>query len=282
MVTFISDTGCDIPKNIKLPYELKFLPLRVYVKSKEFEDKVTISPEELYSLELQGEVASTSLPKPDTIERVIKDASENSEKVYVITISSKLSNTFDLVLNIVNNMNVKNVTVLDSKTASIKQGYVVLKAMEILTRKGSLTQADINRIVENSLLVFFVPTLEYLYRGGRIGKARAFFGKLLNIKPVLTTDDEGEVNTLATVRSMDMGISTMTNLASNFAKNKGFANSYSVIGGYTIDSMKSYLEKLMGNVDNSSILGTSSIGAAIAAHVGPEAFGMVIGEKIQF
>ncbi|WP_448374604.1 DegV family protein [Fervidobacterium sp.] len=282
MVTFISDTGCDITKNIKLPYELKFLPLRVYVKGKEFEDKVTISPEELYSFELQGEVASTSLPKPDTIERVIKDAAENSERVYVITISSKLSNTYDLILNIVNNMNVKNVTVLDSKTASIKQGYVVMKAMEILTRKGSLTQADINRIVENSLLVFFVPTLEYLYRGGRIGKAKAFFGKLLNIKPVLTTDDEGEVNTLATVRSMEMGISTMANLASNFAKNKGFANSYSVIGGYTIDSMKSYLEKLIGNFDNSSILGTSSIGAAIAAHVGPEAFGMVIGERIQF
>jgi len=135
MITFITDTGCDLPDNLKLAYELKFLPLRVYVKGREYEDKVTISPKKLYDLELQGEVASTSLPKPEVIEKTIEDASKNSERVYVITISSKLSNTHDLILSIVNNINVKNVTVLDSKTASIKQAYVVLKAMEVLRKK---------------------------------------------------------------------------------------------------------------------------------------------------
>ncbi|MGC9771943.1 DegV family protein [Fervidobacterium islandicum] len=282
MVTFVTDSGCDLPKNVSLPFDLKFLPLRVYVRNKEYEDKVTLMPEELYKMELEGEVATTSLPKVNAVEMVLKNAAESSEKVYVITISSKLSNTYDLVQSVANSIGSKNIVVLDSKTASIKQGYVVLKAMELVRKKGSLTQADVDKIIENSLLVFFVPTLEYLYRGGRIGKAKAFFGRLLNIKPILTTDVEGEVNTLGTVRTLESGVSSMVKIAKSFISEKSFADNYSVIGGFTITSMSSYLEKLLAGFDEKTIIGVSNIGAAIAAHVGPEAFGVVVGEKIEF
>ncbi|AFG35004.1 EDD domain protein, DegV family [Fervidobacterium pennivorans DSM 9078] len=281
MVTFITDSGCDLPAGINLPFELKILPLRVYGRNEEYEDKVTLNPEELYRIELQGEVATTSLPKPKAVERVLKEASESSEKVYVITISSKLSNTYDIVQSVVSSLGAKNIVVLDSKTASIKQGYVLLKAMELVRKNGNLTQKDIDKAVENSQLVFFVPTLEYLYRGGRIGKAKAFFGKLLNIKPILTTDNEGEVNTLGTVRTLESGVSSMAKIAQDFVNQKGIARHYSIIGGFTIESMKNYLDKLIANFDEKAVLGISNIGAAIAAHVGPEAFGMVIGEKVE-
>ncbi|QIV78103.1 DegV family protein [Fervidobacterium pennivorans] len=281
MVTFITDSGCDLPAGINLPFELKILPLRVYGRNEEYEDKVTLNPEELYRIELQGEVATTSLPKPKAVERVLKEASDSSEKVYVITISSKLSNTYDIVQSVVSSLGAKNIVVLDSKTASIKQGYVLLKAMELVRKNGNLTQKDIDKAVENSQLVFFVPTLEYLYRGGRIGKAKAFFGKLLNIKPILTTDNEGEVNTLGTVRTLESGVSSMAKIAQDFVNQKGIARHYSIIGGFTIESMKNYLDKLIANFDEKAVLGISNIGAAIAAHVGPEAFGMVIGEKVE-
>ncbi|WP_448385013.1 DegV family protein, partial [Fervidobacterium sp.] len=62
MVTFVTDSGCDLPAGMNLPFELKVLPLRVYVRNEEYEDKVTLKPEELYRMELQGEVATTSLP----------------------------------------------------------------------------------------------------------------------------------------------------------------------------------------------------------------------------
>jgi DegV family protein with EDD domain len=281
MVTFVTDSGCDLPAGVNLPFELKILPLRVYVRNEEYEDKVTVKPEELYRMELQGEVATTSLPKPNVVERVLKEASERSEKVYVITISSRLSNTYDLVQSVANSLGTKNIVVLDSKTASIKQGYIILKAMEFLRKNGNLTQKDIDKAVENSQLVFFVPTLEYLYRGGRIGKAKAFFGKLLNIKPILTTDNEGEVNTLGTVRTLESGVSSMAKIAQDFVNQKDIGGRYSIIGGFTIESMKSYLDKLIANFDEKAVLGISNIGAAIAAHVGPEAFGVVIGEKVE-
>ncbi|MGC9795970.1 DegV family protein [Fervidobacterium riparium] len=281
MVTFITDTGCDIPKALNLPYEVEYLPLRVFLKNQEYDDKVTITPEELYNDELKGELASTSLPRPEIIEKRIKGAAEKSEYVYVITISAKLSNTHDLIKNIVNSLNLKNVKVLDSKTASIKQAYVLLKAMEYVQKRDNLTQAVIDSIVSNSLLVFYVPTLEYLYKGGRIGKAKALLGKVLNIKPILTTDNEGEVSTLATARSVELAISSMANLAKNFVQSKGLENSYSIVGGYTIGSTKVNLERLLSNFSTSSVIGSSTIGSAIAAHVGPEAFGLVIGERIE-
>jgi len=277
--TFITDSGFDLPESIKLPFELKVLPLRVFLKEKEYEDKHTIDAKELYQLEISGELATTSLPRPEVIENTIKESVQKSEKVFIITISSKLSNTHDLVKSIVSSLNYKNVEIFDSKTACIKQGYVLLRAMQQVKETGVLTQVDIDRYVNESLLVFLVPTLDYLYKGGRIGKAKALIGKMLSLKPILTTDNEGEVNTLGTSRSIDSGISTMQNLVNKFLESNGFLDDYSVIGGYTIEDTQKYVSKLVEPYKK-SVLGLTNIGSAIAAHVGPEAFGLVVGKGV--
>lgn len=281
MKCFITDSGYDLPIDISLPYELKVLPLRLYIKEKEYEDKKSISSKELYEMQLKGEMATTSLPKPDVIEETIRECSKNNEKVYVVTISAKLSNTHDLVKNIVSSMGVKNVVVLDSKTACIKQGYVILRAMEHVKNGKELTQEDIDRFVRESFLVFLVPTLEYLYKGGRIGKAKALLGKMLSLKPILTTDNEGEVDSIATVRSMDSGINTMQSIVNKFVNDNALGDDYTVIGACTTESTRVYLDKLILPYKN-NVIGTTNIGSAIAAHVGPEAFGLIVGKGVRF
>ncbi|MFN6991471.1 MAG: DegV family protein, partial [Fervidobacterium sp.] len=178
-------------------------------------------------------------------------------------------------------MNVKNVTVLDSKTACVKQAYVILRAMEQVKNGNSLAQGDIDRFVKESFLVFFVPTLEHLYRGGRIGKAKALIGKMLSLKPILTTDDEGEVNSVATTRSIDTGINTMQLLNNNFLKNNKLENDFSIIAAYTIETMKTHLEKLVQPYAK-NVLDITTVGSAISAHIGPEAFGLVVGKGVHF
>ncbi|MCX7653905.1 MAG: DegV family protein [Fervidobacterium sp.] len=279
MYIFITDSGYDLPNDVKLPFELKVLPLRVFLKEKEYEDKVTIDANELYRLELAGELATTSLPKPEVIESTIKESAARSEKVFIITISAKLSNTHDLIKNVLSSLKFNNVEIFDSKTACIKQGYVLLRAMEHVKQTGVLTQRDIDRFVDESLLVFLVPTLDYLYRGGRIGKAKALIGKMLSLKPILTTDNEGEVNTLGTTRSIEAGINTMQNIINKFLEAKNLSNDYSVIGAYTIPETKKYAEKL-SEFYKKQLIGLTNIGSAIAAHVGPEAFGLVIGKGV--
>ncbi len=279
MYTFITDSGFDLPSNLKLPYEIKVLPLRVFVEEKEYEDKVSISSQELYKLELQGHVPTTSLPKPEVIEKIISESAKESKEVFVITISSKLSNTYDLVKSTAISMDLKNVHVLDSKTACIKQGYVILRAMEQVKNTGKLTQADMDRFERESLLAFFVPTLEYLYKGGRIGKAKALIGKVLNLKPILTTDSDGEVSSLGTVRSMDSAILTIQNIVNKFVESNKLNDDYTIIGAYTIDKLKTHFEKLIEPYKK-ELIGVTDIGSAIAAHVGPEAFGIVVGKGV--
>ncbi|MFN3692255.1 MAG: DegV family protein [Fervidobacterium sp.] len=281
MRCFITDSGYDLSSKVSLPYDLKIIPLRVYIGEQEYEDKQNISAEKLYENQLKGLVATTSLPKPEVIERTIRESAKNYEEVYIITISSKLSNTHDLIKNIVSSMNVKNVTVLDSKTACVKQGYVILRAMEHVKNGNKLRQEDIDRFVKESFLVFFVPTLEHLYRGGRIGKAKALIGKMLSLKPILTTDDEGEVSSVATTRSIDSGVNTMQSLVNKFLETNNFEYDFTIIAAYTIETMKNHLEKLVQPYAK-NVLDVTNIGPAISAHVGPEAFGLVVGKGVHF
>lgn len=281
MYTFITDSGYDLP-DMELPYELKILPLRVFVGDKEFEDKINIQADQVYQYQLSGQLPTTSLPKPDFVEKTILEASESSDHVYILLISAKLSNTYDVVKSVVDNMQVKNVTVLDTKSACIKQGYVILRAMEKVMKTGTLTQEDVNRFSNESTLVFLVPTLEYLYKGGRIGKAQALFGKVLNIKPILTIDDEGEVNSLATVRTIESGSKVIKQTAKKFLEKMGIQNDYSVIGVFTTHEMRENLEKILDTDFKNNLLGTTTVGSAIAVHVGPEAFGIVVGKSISF
>lgn len=156
-----------------LPYELKVLPLRVFAGDKEFEDKINIQADQVYQYQLSGQLPSFIVTKPDFVERTILEASrEKWPCLYVLLISAKLSNTYDVVKSAVDNMKVKNVTVLDTRSACVKQGYVILRAMEKVMKTGTLIQEDVDKFSNESTLIFLVPTLEYLYKGGRIGKAR--------------------------------------------------------------------------------------------------------------
>lgn len=275
MVTFVTDSGYDFP-NIRLPFDFKLLPLRVYIGEREFLDKVTIQATDVYKVQREGGFPTTSLPSPENIERTLREASLSSDEVYILTISSKLSNTYSVIKSMVSELNLSNVKVLDTKSACIKQGYVVWRAMKHYEKYGSLSQEDVDNFNREVILLFLVPTLDYLYKGGRIGKAKALIGKLLSIKPILTVDEEGEVSSVATCRSIDAGVKVMYEIAQRFLKERSIQDNFIAVGAYTVPSMKPPIDKL-AKFFGSKFVGSTTIGSAIAAHVGPEAFAIVIG-----
>lgn len=275
MVTFVTDSGYDFPK-LKLPFELKILPLRVYVGEKEYHDKLNIQATDVYKFQREGSLPTTSLPSPENIERTLRQASANSDRVYVLTISAKLSNTHDVVKSMVSEMKLDNVKVLDTKSACIKQGYIVWRAMLHYQKYGELSQEDIDNFNKEVLLLFLVPTLEYLQKGGRIGKAKALIGRLLSIKPILTVDEQGEVSSVATCRTIDAGVKMMYELAQKFLREKSLLDNFITVGAYTVPSMKLPVDNLAKKFGR-RFIGSTTIGSAIAAHVGPEAFAIVVG-----
>ncbi len=277
-LVFISDTGVDYPAGAVFPFELKTIPLRVYIDEKEYNDKLDIDTEKIYKALVEGRKVATSMPNPEIAEKVFRECAKNYERVLAITISSKLSNTnenFQLIVQKLREEGINNIEVFDSKTASIKQYYVILRAMEHLKETGNLTQSDIDRLVDEGKLYFYLPTLEYLERGGRIGKAKALLGKILSIKPILTTDNEGEVSALASVRTFEKGIEALQNMIEDFAKdNKEFL----VIAGFISETSKKNVSRVVEPfLEN--IAGFVKIGPAIGVHVGPDVFGILVGKK---
>lgn len=268
---YIFDSSADFQQDLKFQVPTDTFPLRVYVDEKEYIDKVTITDEEFYKECLNGAKVSTSQPFLEDMKKKLLHYSKEYDNVYVVTISQKLSGTHDTINSIVKNEKLTNVTVLDSKSGSVKTTYVLYRVINAVENGIKATQKLVDMFVKESLLVFTVSSLEYLERGGRIGKAKALVGKLLKIKPILTTDDEGYTNSIGNSRTLEGCISKMRETAFNFIEN---IQNPIVIGGYGISTMKPFLDKLLQGFNVHSI---ARIGPAISAHVGPEVFGFVIG-----
>ncbi|MGC9772249.1 DegV family protein [Fervidobacterium islandicum] len=268
---YLFDSSVDYQPGFDFRVPTDVFPLRVYVDGKEYIDKVTITDEQFYEFCLAGAKVSTSQPNPEMMRDKLKKCSKEFENVYVVTISQKLSGTYDTISSIVKDERLKNVTVLDSKSGSVKTTYVLQRVINAAENGIKVTQEIVDTFVKESLLVFSVSSLEYLERGGRIGHAKALLGKLLRIKPILTTNDEGYTASLGMERTHDGLINRMRELTKEFMAK---VDNPIVIGGYGVVHMKEYLDKLLKGFNVHSV---ARIGPAIAAHVGPEVFGLVVG-----
>ncbi len=271
---YIYDSSVDYQPGLDFGVPTDVFPLKVYVNNKEYIDKVNITDEEFYSYCLSGAPVTTSQPNREEMKEKLEKYSKEYDNIYVVTISQKLSGTYDTVSSIVKEDDLKNVTVLDSRSASLKTTYVFYRVINAAENGIKVTQDVVQQFVHESLLVFTVSTLEYLQRGGRIGKAKSLIGKLLKIKPILSTDDDGYTYSLDTARTMETCVSKMREITSEFAKK---VENPMIIGGYGVASMKTYLDKLLEGFKVHSI---ARIGPGISAHVGPEVFGLAIGKGL--
>ncbi len=268
---YLFDSSVDYQHGLDFGVPTDVFPLRVYVDEREYIDKVTITDEEFYNFALSSAKIGTSQPNLEMLREKLARYSKEYDNVYVVTISQKLSGTNDTVSAIIQNDNLKNVTVLDSKSGSVKTTYVLYKVINAAENGLKVNQNIVNGFVRDSLLVFTVSSLEYLERGGRIGRAKALIGKLLRIKPILSTDDDGYTTSLGMERTHDGCINKMRALTKNFIEK---IENPIIIGGYGVSSMKQYLDKLLKGFKVHSVV---RIGPAISAHVGPEVFGLVVG-----
>ena len=268
---YLFDSSVDYQHGLDFGVPTDVFPLRVYVDEREYIDKVTITDEEFYNFALSGAKIGTSQPNPEMLREKLARYSKEYDNVYVVTISQKLSGTYDTVSAIIQNNNLKNVTVLDSKSGSVKTTYVLYKVINAAENGLKVNQNIVDGFVRDSLLVFTVSSLEYLERGGRIGRAKALIGKLLRIKPILSTDDDGYTTSLGMERTLDGCINKMRALTKNFIEK---IENPIIIGGYGVSSIKQYLDKLLEGFKVHSV---ARIGPAISAHVGPEVFGLVVG-----
>lgn len=275
-VKIVVDSACDLTKQRADALDLTFLSLKTIFGGEEYSDGITMSHREFYEKLIEsGDMPSTSQIPPHDFEEVFAQIKKDGDTAVVITLSAKLSGTFQSA-TIAREGYEDCIFLIDSETVSLGEQILVLLACQL--RDEERSAADITQILEERKrdirLIALLDTLEYLRRGGRISGAAAIAGNLLSIKPVITVK-EGEVAILGKARGSKNGNNM---LIQEINKTNGIDFSLPFVLGYT-GLNDSLLQKYIADSEalwkgRVSDLPITTIGSTIGTHAGPGAIGV--------
>lgn len=251
---------------------VKVIPLIVRFGEEEYLDGVTIDHKTFYEKLIESDVLpATSQANPDTFMKAFDEIKAAGESAVVITLSSKLSGTYQSA--VIAAEEYENIYVVDSGTVTIGSSILTELALKYID-EGMDAETIAQKLEEDKKkihIVALVDTLEYLKKGGRISKTVAFAGTLLNIKPVISVTD-GEINMLGKARGSKMGNNL---LVQEIEKAGGIDFSKPVLLGYSGLSdilLKKYIEDSRHIWDsNLESVRYTTIGSVIGTHAGPGA-----------
>jgi DegV family protein with EDD domain len=281
-VQIITDSSCDLPKHIIDEYNIIIMPLVVNIGDKEYYDKETIQPSELYQQMRQGETPRTSqVPLQIMKETFTKIAEDGIASIY-LPLSAGLSGTYQSAVSVYDQLKEEGITpdltIVESHSASLGLGLTVFHAAKLA--KAGKNKAEILSAIDESLKyikhVFTVDDLEYLFRGGRVSRTQAFVGSLLKIKPILHMS-EGKLFPLEKVRGSKKVLSRLLELMEEQGsdlEDQTIAISHAD-DAPRANQLKELIEQQYG-IKNIMI---NSIGCAIGSHSGPGTLALFFYEK---
>lgn len=272
----VTDSSCDLSDEQLSRYGIRMISLRIVCQNAEYRDRIDIQEDELYEL-LTRELPKTSLPLPEDVTSLYESlAQEGVTDVIHMSISSGLSGTFNMVRMITQDFEGRmRVHMVDSRTLSMGLGMMVLAAARAL-EEGATPEEAIERaqaVRRNQLGMFVIRTLEFLRKGGRIGKVEGVVGSLLQIKPIIYVNDEGIYATLAKARGYKSAVDTMVSEVKRFLG--GAKAELSVVNGKAREEAEKLMERLKGELDVTGDAHIMSVSPVLAIHTGPGLLGIV-------
>lgn len=270
-VRIIIDSASDLTKEQADALGLDFLPLKTIFGEEEYLDGINLSHRQFYEKLIEGDcLPTTSQISPHDFEQIYEDVKKKGDSAVVITLSSKLSGTFQSA-NIALDDYEDYITIVDSENVCLGEQILIMYACRLRDEGASATEIAnaLNQRKKDVRVLALLDTLEYLKRGGRISKTAALAGNLLSIKPVIAIVD-GEVAVLGKARGSKNGCNM---LREEISKCNGIDFSMPLCLGFTglddtllqkyikdnADLWESHIEKLP----------ISSIGSTIGTHTGP-------------
>ncbi|WP_138204383.1 DegV family protein [Haloimpatiens lingqiaonensis] len=277
-IALITDSISDLNKEIVDNYNIKVLPLKIIYKGKEFLDRINITPKDVYD-RMPEEVPTTSLPSMDEINNLYIDLEkEDYTHAIAIPVSSNLSGTFNAIKLISDDHPKINTHVFDSKLISIGEGIIVEQCAKLISGGNPFDKIIelLPSIRDKVHLYYLVDTLEYLKKGGRIGKVSGAIGQLLNIKPIISLDEEGTYYTVAKTRGKKQAINKLLSIVQEIVE-KCKCKVYVMHGGAEEECKK--LFNVVSKFPNITSLYTGEISPAAGVHTGPGLLGIALFEE---
>lgn len=271
-VQIITDSAADLPQEYFKEKDIAMLPLKVHLDNEDYEDLVSIQPIEVYKAMREGKAPKTSQASPVKMKDLFTHYAKENIPCLYIAFSSELSGTYQTAMMIRNEVLEEypdfQFSIIDSKCASLGQGLAVSYVMDLADKGMSLEElADAAEFYCRHMEhLFTVDELEYLARGGRISKASAFVGGLLNIKPLLNVED-GKLIPLEKIRGRKKVFKRIIELM----KERGIE-----LGSQTVaishgdcEEAANELKTMIQDEFGTEQFIINPIGAAIGAHAGP-------------
>ena len=274
-IALITDSACDLDLNTLKENNINLLPLRIIYSNGDYRDRLEISPQEVYD-NLEKEVPKTSLPSAqETEETLNKLEEEGYTHVICISISSGLSGSFNAIRLALEDHPKLTSFVYDSKILAYPQGEIVLEVAKLIKEGKSFEEIvkEIPEIRKRVIGYFTINTLEYLKKGGRIGRLAGTVGELLNLKPIITTDEDGVYYNVAKVRGRKQSLSKMTELLKEYLA-KGKCEVAVLHAGCEDEAIK-YMNSLK-DLTNVVSIKIAEISPALGIHGGPGLIGFSV------
>jgi len=266
-VRIVTDSVADLPSQVVSELAITIVPLNVRFGTEVYRDGIDLTAERFYDRLVHGKTLPvTSVPSPGTFAEAYDKLAEETDEILAIIVSAKLSGTYEVALQSIGLMKRKcRVEVIDSQWAVMAQGFIVMKAAKAAKTGASLDEViDVTRktIPRVDFLAVF-DTLEYLKRGGRIGRAQAFLGSMLRVNPLITLKD-GVVEPAGRTRSRAKAIERLYHFAMSYSHIEEIA----VEDSACPDEAEALVERLSSEFPKERIY-RSKTTPVIGTHTGP-------------
>ena len=267
------DSGCDISQEFIEQYDIKVLRLRVLYGDRMYSDGLDIDPLEVYR-RFPQEIPTTSTPNMYEVSELVNEIkSEGYEKIIGITISSGLSGTYNAVAMAFEEEDIETFA-FDTKNISIGAGLLAMWAAKKLSEGWTFEAVKhvLNDKINDSKVLFYMDTLDYLRKGGRISPAVAIVGKALNLKPIISCNEKGTYYTVSKIRGQHKGLEKlMDSLKDYIGDKKAYLAIMNGDGTRYLDVIRARIKEMFPQCE---VVVDKQITATMAIHTGPGLIGV--------
>ena len=269
-IALVTDSTCDLPESVVKDKNITVIPLNVHFGEETFLDGIDLQSNEFFEKLSTSDIhPQTSQPSVGRFVEVYNDLLKKHDSILSLHISSKLSATYNSALQAQKEIGNENIKVIDSMNGTLGLGAIVHHMAE-LNQKGESFEnlvIEVEKIIPNAIFMGLVPTLEYLAKGGRIGKARAFMGSILKFKPILSAVD-GEIQSIGKVRALIKGMDFIVDEMKNHKISKLF-----IVHANHEERANLLKDKTKDLIDPKDVI-IAEFGPVVGTHLGPGAFGV--------
>jgi len=267
MVKIVTDSVADLPPQVVRELGITVVPLVLRFGAETFRDGIDLNAAQFYEkLKTSKAFPATSVPPPQSYVEAYDRLAEEADAIVSVAVSSRLSATHEVALQSIEEMKKKcRVEVIDSETATMAEGFIVIKAAQAAQAGAELEEvmAVAYQNIPRAKFLAAFDTLEYLRRGGRIGRAQAFLGSMLKINPLITLK-EGLVEPAGRTRSRSKAIDQLYDFVAGYTHIEELS-----VGDTACPEDAEALCERLGAIFPKERIYRSKMTPVIGAHTGP-------------